>query len=94
MDYTVSDNNIHIVDSYMISKREFEPRLLVIKSLYPSCNVWQRKMSSLKREWATHNLLYALHIYRSRTKDVDLNYPCKYEWLYNIVGAIAWIFIK
>ena len=94
MDYTVSDNNIHIADSYKTVKREFERTLLVIKGLYPSCNVWQRTMPSLCREWATHNLLYALHLFRSRTEDVDINQPCKYEWLYNIVGAIAWIFIK
>lgn len=94
MDYLITEDNVHIVDSYKTSKYKFEHTLLVIKGLYPSCNVWQRTMLSLRREWATHNLLYALHLFRSRTKDVDLNFPCKYEWLYNIVGAFAWIFIK
>ena len=30
-------------------------------------------MYSLINEWRSHNLLYDLHIYRDRTKDVDLN---------------------
>lgn len=93
-EYTYTDGNIHIDDSCKIGKRYMESALSAIEVAHPKLDVWKRSMKSLKREWATHNLLYALGLWRSRTKDVDLNYPNKYEWLYNIVGAIALVFIK
>lgn len=39
--------------------------------------VLERSNFSLLLEWASHNLLYDLHIARERTKDVDLEYPQK-----------------
>lgn len=30
-------------------------------------------MSSLINEWKAHNLLYDLHLFRSHTRNVDLN---------------------
>ena len=62
LNYTVGDNNIHISDSYLESKRFFATHIDKIKRLYPSNAVCvNRSTESLSREWATHNALYALH---------------------------------
>ena len=92
--YTYTDNNVHIMGSYNVRKRSIEGALLKIEASHFLLLVWQRSIKSLKREWATHNLCYSLGIARSRTKDVDLNYPNKWEWLYNIVGTMALWIIK
>ena len=98
-DFTTTANDIQIIDSYLVSKKFFQRALENIKKEEEGAGekpsqVWQRKMKSLRKEWATHNLCYALHIKRSSTKDVDLNYPQKWEWAYNFVGTIALWFIK
>ena len=93
-EYTYTDGNIHIDDSCKVSKRYMESALAAIEVAHPGLSVWKRSTKSLKCEWATHNLLYALSLWQDRTKDVDLNYPNKWEWLYNITGAIALLFIK
>ena len=38
----------------------------------PEMAVNQRDMESQIREWRSHNLFYRIHVFRSRTKDVDL----------------------
>lgn len=87
---------IGITDSYKYSKYEFDKLLDDLKLLYPDSPVWNRTYTSLKAEWATHNLLYNLHLFRVSTKDVTLDYPQKFYMriLYYFFGAIAWIFIK
>lgn len=92
----VSDNVISIYDSYLISKFDFPKILGDIKQKYPQCNVTlKRSKFSLCMEWTVHNFLYMINYKRSRTKDVDLDYPCdKPEWLYCICGLLTWIFIK
>lgn len=32
----------------------------------------QRDVESQVREWRSHNFFYSIHVFRSRTKDVDL----------------------
>ncbi len=34
--------------------------------------VYQRDVESMVREWRAHNFFYLIHVFRSRTKDVDL----------------------
>lgn len=92
--YTYTENNVHIEDSCTVSKKDMEGALLAIQIAHPGLEVWLRPMKSLKREWATHNLCYMLGLWRSRTKDVDLNQPNRWEWLYNITGAIALLIVK
>lgn len=94
--YTVGTNNIHIEDSAQIRKREFGPVLDKIAGLCPSCLVIKRRSRySLKCEWAVHNLLYNLGVYRERTRDVDLDYPSDQpEWLYKLLGSVALLIIK
>lgn len=93
--YVVYPCNIHIENSCEISKRHFAAVLSWIEERHNS-NVWKRSALSLMREWATHNLCYALDIHRDRTRDVDLN--CEQLWYvrlaYNVIGAIALLLIK
>lgn len=94
--YNFDDTNLHIDNSHKVSKRFFESSLSWIKERHPDLSVWARSMKSLKREWATHNLLYAIDFHRDRTGSVDLNYPQKWyvRLAYDICGPIALIFIK
>ena len=94
--YTVSPNNIHMESSFEISKDDFERELKTLREQYPDSLVWNRSMDSLKREWAAHNALHAMGIARKQTAHADLNWP--QHWLirlgYDIIGTIAWPFIK
>ena len=38
----------------------------------------RRGLESMVREWRSHNFFYKLHVFRSRTKDVDLE--LKQSW--------------
>ena len=92
----VTLNNINIQDSYKFKKKEFGPTLENIEKENPECLVFQhRKKTSMKLEWATHNALYFLGIYRSHTKDVDINWPQKWyvSFMYNAFGVLVWCFI-
>ena len=94
--FTVSPNNIHMESSFEISKDDFESELKTLREQYPDSLVWNRSMDSLKREWAAHNALHAMGIARKQTAHADLNWP--QHWLirlgYDIIGTIAWPFIK
>jgi len=70
----LSYNNTHINDSYQIvSKRDMRLFLATIREqCNPDMAVAVRSMESLVCEWRSHNLFYYLHVFRSRTKDVDL----------------------
>lgn len=94
--YTITKDDLHIIDSYKVEKKAYHRTYAQIKALHPDSDVWKRSYKSLDREWATHTLFYDLHLFRSHTKDVDLNYPQKlWEVIgYGIVGRIALIFIK
>ena len=86
---TVTSNNIHIKDSYKVTKRsEMKEILYAIQHAKPECNVFKRNYDSLVSEWRTHNRLYRLGYKRQRTSDVDLNYPLKWyvELAYRILG--------
>lgn len=96
VDYTATINNVHIFDSYAVPKKRYDRELSRIHIFNPECEVFaQRSMRSLKSEWATHSFLYDVGLWKSRTKDVDLNVPMAWykEWAYFIVGALVWIFI-
>ena len=96
MKYTISKSNLHIIDSYAVSKKRFEPFLNSVEAIHPDSDVWIRTKKSMCREWALHNLLYALHIARSHTADVDINYPQNWfvSIIYTVFGAIALRIIK
>lgn len=96
MKYRIFADRVKLIDSYLVSKTKFGRELQSIRNLHPACPLWQRSEGSLKREWATHNLAYALGIRREKAKDCDLNYiPKWYQNLaYGVVGTIALWVIK
>lgn len=96
MKILVTDTNIHIKDSYKVSKNDFDFILNDIENQYPDNDVLKnRSRRSLKNEWAVHNFLYLFHIERNRTADVDLNYPQSLieKILYNAFGWFSMLCI-
>lgn len=98
LNYVISNADLMLIDSYKVSKWHFRKEL---KSIFYEGNnsmyaVWNRSICGMCLEWAVHNACYALHIKRSSTKDVDLNYPRTFwEWLgYTFFGCLVWIFIE
>lgn len=94
--YSITTWNVHIEDSYAIKKSDFVPVLKALNAANDHSLVWERSYRSLKREWACHNLAYALGYKRAQTKDVDLDYP-QSRWTQfknSFVGFFALIFIK
>ena len=95
--YTVSPSNIHLESSFQVHKDAFKRELTAIRERYPDSLVWKnRSIKSLELEWAVHNALYALGIYKSRTSHTDLNWP--QGWIfrvgYALIGTVVWPFIK
>ena len=94
--YYINDSNINIKNSCEISKKSFQNIINEIRSKFVNSVLQNRSDYSLKMEWAAHNFLYNLGIQKSRTKDVDLNYPQNWreKLLYNVLGPIAWLLIR
>ena len=70
----VTPTNTHIADSCLVtSKEDMRAYLQELRDTSsPEMAVNQRDMESQIREWRSHNLFYRIHVFRSRTKDVDL----------------------
>ena len=63
--------NVRIVDSYKVKKEEDMLEVLIwfkLKTGFRS----RRSMDSWIREWKAHNRMYKLGIYRSHSRDCDL----------------------
>ena len=69
-----STENTHILDSVLVkSKEEMREYLQRVRdAAQPEMAVCHRDLESMVREWRSHNFFYHIHIFRSRTKDVDL----------------------
>lgn len=96
VNYKIGKDSIVLFDSYLISKRFFGANIELIRAENPELEIWNRSERSLVCEWATHNLLYSLGMFRSRTASTDLNFKHKWymEAAYAVVGTIALLFIK
>jgi len=89
--------NIHIDQSSKMSRDQFLAALAAADHTQDYLIVTShRSECSLLCEWAAHKLLYQLHILRSHTESVDLNYPQKwYEVLgYAVVGGFVLLFYR
>lgn len=96
IDHTITDENLHLIDSYKVSKKDFSKELNEIKEHEPDYQVWNRGIPQMCLEWAVHNAAYALNIKREQARHVDLNYPQSF-WeraFYAIGGCLVWPFIK
>ena len=95
--YEIHDGDLKIFDSYAVSKVLFREVLEGIRAKNPDLPLWShRSMASIRHEWATHVLLYAIGYKRERTADVDINFTHKWyvELAYWVVGTIALAVIK
>jgi hypothetical protein len=70
----VTETNTHITDSSLIRSKEAMREYLqdLRDHATEEMAVNQRDIESQIREWRSHNLFYFFHVFRSRTKDVDL----------------------
>lgn len=91
---TITNNNIHITDSYKVKTRESMKNILnILREYLNDSNITMktpldyRSNNSMIREWITHNNLYRLGLYQDRVKNIDLNYPQK--WYVKILYAIG-----
>ena len=88
---TTSSNNINIRDSYTVmNKKEMAEVLYVIQHRHPECEVFKiRKWDNLLSEWKCHSRLYNWGLFKSNTKDADLdiNEPWWRKILYTIFGV-------
>lgn len=82
---TITNNNIHITDSYKVKIRESMKNILnILREYLNDSNITMktpldyRSNNSMIREWITHNNLYRLGLYQDRVKDIDLNHPQKW----------------
>ena len=96
MRYRLYATRIKLYDSHLVSKRNFAKELDKIRGTHPSCRLWARSEGSIRREWAAHNLAYALGINREKTEDCDLEFEPRWyhNLLYGVVGAVALLLIK
>lgn len=73
--YTLSGNNVHIVDSYKIRKKaDMNAIVALIRAEAAKKGFkYKRSNSSWVTEWRAHNYMYERGMERSRTGSVDLN---------------------
>lgn len=89
----LSTTNTRIQDSYRISSRS-DMKAILKELRERSCGadlaINLLSINEMVREWRAHNLLYNLHLFRSHTKDSDLNTgnPWYLKVLYAIVSAL------
>ena len=94
MRYIVTLNNIRVEDGYEMPCRGMRSALESIKANQPNNVTDNRSIYSLCCEWTVHNVLYRLGLWRERTKDVDMECPCKLEWAYLILGSLIYPFAR
>ena len=68
-----NEESMRVLSSYEIEDKDKRNDILCILKDYEENNksIHNRSLESMRLEWYIHNLLYDLHIKRSRTKDVD-----------------------
>lgn len=89
----VSKDNVHIEDSYTAGNKVIKDIISYLKKIYSEdrdCIITRRKKGSLIREWRAHNVLYKWGLFKSHTKDVDLNDELWYRrFIFNLL-SILW----
>lgn len=73
-DTILTETSTQILNSFLV-KTKAEMRA-ILEDLRAKTSeqmaVNQRDMESQIREWRSHNLFYKFHVFRNRTKDVDM----------------------
>lgn len=89
----LSEDNTRIYSSYKVKTRKDIKRFLVkLQAIdkHKEFAISKRSLLGMVLEWRAHNTLYNLHLFRSHTKDVDLEYPQK--WYMKVVWFCLGIF--
>ena len=81
-----SEDNTHVVDSYKIDNINLSVGYIIRERHLRHLKV-TRAFESYVREWRGHNRLYNLHLFRSHTKDVDLDENMSMFW------EVVWLII-
>lgn len=81
-----SEDNTHVVDSYKIDNINLSVGYIIRERHLRHLKV-TRSFESYVREWRGHNRLYNLHLFRSHTKDVDLDENMSMFW------EVVWLII-
>lgn len=68
--YDTETHNIHIKDSYQVTDNQV--KLKILKEINQQVQI-QRPLNSQLIEWRAHNTLYRWGLFKSHTKDVDIN---------------------
>lgn len=94
--FVATRDNIHIEDSWKIRKTDMNDSISYLREVCResgySCQALERSDMSLIDEWVAHNALYKIHVLRSHTKDVDLNWPQRWDPLYRVARIfLGWI---
>lgn len=86
---TYTKNNTHIENSYLIQdKKEIAKEVWWIREIRDGRRLpVTRSEKSYVREWIGHNKLYNLGLFKSHTKDVDLEEPS------NIFKELIWLIL-
>ena len=87
-----NNNNIHIVDSYKV--HNIDEFLKELKDTLGNEFGYTRSVNSWSSEWYAHNLLYKFGLFRSHTKDVDINED-EYKiarFIYALMKPVAKVF--
>lgn len=88
----ISEDNTTILNSYVV-KRTSDMEYILHKIKANASNKYainKRGIPSMIREWRVHNLLYSIGLFKTRTKDVDLNIgdPWYIKTLYFILSPL------
>lgn len=88
----VTSDCTRIIDSALVrSKAEMRAYLREVRAVSsPDMAVCRRDLESMVHEWRAHNFFYHLKVYRSRTKDVDLELRQVWyrEWFCRVVSFL------
>ena len=81
-----SENNTHVEDSYKIIDIDLVVSYIMGERFIKNLPI-TRSFESYVREWKGHNNLYNIGLFRSHTKDVDLNENN------SIIEEVIWLII-
>lgn len=89
MQIVYSPNNTKIINSYLLSTRKaIKEEVEWIKENRIARNYKvSRTTNSYVREWLGHNRLYRMGLFRSHTKDVDLQEPS------SLLNELIWLIL-
>lgn len=87
-----TQTNTHITDSCLVkSKADMRAYLEELReTVGPKMAVSKRDIESQVCEWRSHNFFYKFHVFRSRTKDVDLE--LKQTWYRELFCRVVSLF--